>query len=102
MFERFLGFTFLKITNPFLAMLSGGGRATGLLRDRWRDNTHKPERESERKPQSAAPRCEDRFSRRWFLVDLHRGPINITARRRRQGFRYLLAVSQKTIQYRER
>ena len=102
MFERLLGFTFLKITNPFLAMLSGGGRGARLLRDRRCDNTHKPERDSERKPQSAAIICEDRFSRQWFQVDLHRGPINITARRRRQAFRYLLAVSQKTSQRRER
>src|SRR6266540_1929132 len=96
MFERFLGFTFLKITNPFLAMLSGGGRGARLLRDRRRDNTHKPERDSERKPQSAAARCGDRFSEWWFQVDLHRGPIDITARRRRQAFCFHLAVSQNT------
>jgi hypothetical protein len=72
-------------------MLGGGGRGARLLRDRRRDNTHKPEREGERKPQPAAIRCGDRFTQWWFQVDLHRGPINITARRRRQAFRYLLA-----------
>src|SRR5688572_16767200 len=92
MFQRFPGVTILKITSSFLAMLSGGRR--GLLGDRRSDDGRRPEQKSERKPQPAVIGGGDRFSQRWFEVDLHGGSINITAWRRGQAFRCLLAISR--------